>query len=105
MNIAILICNKLSYECCGVGCFEAFNNKVKGFEIYKDEDVKLCGFMHCNGCGKDFEKELDYKINQLKNKNVTIIHMALCVKVECKEYETIQKTLEDAGFEVVYGTH
>lgn len=105
LNIGILVCNKLSYECCGAWCFKAFNEKNKGFEIYKDMNVNLYGFMHCNGCEKDFEKEMDYKLKQLKKCNVTRIHMALCVKSECEKYDELKLILKKRGFEVIYGTH
>lgn len=105
MNIAILTCNKLTYDCCGAWCFQAFNERNKGFRIYKDTNVSLFGFLHCNGCGKDFKEELSYKFKQLRKCNVKRIHIALCVKEECKEYDKLKTTLENAGFEVVYGTH
>lgn len=107
MNIAILTCNKLSYECCGAWCLQAFSEKSKGFAIYKDldEEIKLYGFFHCNGCDKDLKKELDYKMVQLKKCNVTRIHLSLCVKNQCNRYDEIKSMLENEGFEVVYGTH
>ena len=104
-NIAIMVCNKVTCECAGVGCFKAFNEKSKAFEIYKNEDVKLCGFFHCNGCGKDLNKELDYKINQLHNLNVDTVHMALCIDVECSRYSDIEDFLKNNGFTVVRGSH
>ncbi|WP_142413675.1 CGGC domain-containing protein [Hathewaya massiliensis] len=105
MNIAILVCNKMTYECAAVGCFEAFNNKSKAFEIYKGKEVILKSLFHCNGCGKDLEKEMEYKIKQLKNLNVETIHMARCIEVECNRYDKIKNFFEEKGFKVVKGSH
>lgn len=104
-NIAILTCNKMTYKCSGIGCFDAFNNRTKAFERYGDEDIVLRTFFHCNGCDKDFAEENHYKLEQLKKRNVTIIHMALCIDVECYRYNEIKQHIISKGFQVVEGTH
>ena len=68
--------------------------------------MKMLNFVfHCNGCGKDLNKELDYKINQLHNLNVDTVHMALCIDVECSRYSDIEDFLKNNGFTVVRGSH
>ncbi|MEG0132916.1 MAG: CGGC domain-containing protein [Clostridium sp.] len=104
-NIGIMVCNKVSYICTGSGCFNAFNNKKKAFEIYKEEEVSLGGFFHCNGCGKEYEEELVDKLKVLKKKDVEVIHMALCIDVECSNSERLEKIITDNGFLIVRGTH
>lgn len=105
MNIAIISCNKMTYECCGSGCFKSFNNKTHSFEIYKDKDIKLYSFFHCNGCGSNLETALDYKLTQLKKSEVEQIHMAKCIEVECSRYDEIKTFLINKGFKVIDGTH
>ena len=107
MNIAIMVCEKVTHFCSGVGCFKVFNNKDKAFEIYKNkEDINLYGFFHCGGCKSNLNNEnLDYKINQLKNLNVIRVHMAKCIEVECYRYDEIKRFLLYKGFEVIEGTH
>ena len=107
MNIAIMVCHKVTFECAGAICFKAFNNKDKAFQIYKNKEyINLCGFFHCGGCKSNLNNEnLDYKINQLKNINVTKVHMAKCIEVECYRYNEIKEFLEEKGFEVIQGTH
>jgi predicted metal-binding protein len=104
-NIAIMTCNKMTYDCSGTGCFDAFNNKTKAFERYLNHDVCLKAFFHCNGCDKDFMKVQAYKFEQLKKRNVTTIHMALCIDVECHRYDELKGYLLEGGFEVVDGSH
>ncbi|MTK13656.1 MAG: CGGC domain-containing protein [Clostridiaceae bacterium] len=106
MNIAIMVCKKITFDCSGTGCFKAFIDKSKSFEIYKSEpNTNLCGFFHCNGCDSDLSKDLDYKINQLKKLDVKTIHMSKCIDVECSRYDEIKKFLFKNGFDVVDGTH
>lgn len=103
-NIAVIVCQKMTYECAAVGCFEAFHKRDVAFADY-EEDVCLIGLFHCNGCDKDLAEELGYKIQQLKKRKVAKIHMALCIEVECARYQDIRAFLEEQGFQVVKGTH
>lgn len=104
-NIAIMVCHKITHKCAGGGCFSAFHNRIDAFERYKDEDVNLRGFFHCNGCDKDFLEENSYKLNGMKKRNVDTIHMALCIDVECHRYEELKSDLSSQGFDVVDGSH
>lgn len=106
MNIAIMVCKKLTFDCSGTWCFRAFTEKSNSFEIYKSEtSINLCGFFHCNGCESDLNKELDYKITQLKKVDVKKVHMSKCIAVECSRYDEIKEFLLKRGFDVIEGTH
>lgn len=103
MKIGILICNKLSYDCTGIGCFQAINNREHAFKDY--DDLELMGFFHCNGCKGETLSGMDYKFEQLVKRKVSTIHMARCMEVECEHYEEIYNKLMNRGFKVVRGTH
>lgn len=106
MNIAILVCEKLTYECTAIGCLEALNNNKDAFKIYKDnKDVVLSSIFHCNGCKSNLEKDMEYKINQLKKKNVKNVHLAKCIEVKCNRYGEVKSFIEYNGFKVIEGTH
>ncbi|MBO3444611.1 CGGC domain-containing protein [Clostridium sp. CCUG 7971] len=107
MNIAIMACRKLVPKCSGSGCFKAYNNSEKAFEIYKDENCELSSFFYCAGCNETITQDEDWshKINQLKNNNVEVIHLAYCIKVECKHYEKHEDMLSKEGFKIVHGSH
>lgn len=106
MNIAIMVCKKMTFECSGTWCFKAFNEREKAFDIYKDNSkVNLCSFFHCNGCGSDLDKELEYKVTQLNKMEVDTVHMSRCIEVECNRYNEIKDFLIKNNFKVVEGTH
>jgi len=104
-NIGVMICNKYSYKCSGVGCFDAFNKKEKAFERYKDMNITLKAFFHCNGCDKDFLVEQAHKIEQMKDRQVSTIHFSRCMANHCDYYKQLKNDLKNSGFEVVDGTH
>ena len=103
MNIAIMVCHKMTYDCTGVGCFKAFYDKRDAFLGYKDET--LVSLFHCNGCDEPLFKGMDYKFEQLKRNDVKTIHMARCIEVECNRYDAIHDELMRRGFDVVKGSH
>ncbi|MCH4886552.1 CGGC domain-containing protein [Acidaminobacter sp. JC074] len=103
MKIGVLVCNKMTYDCTGIGCFKAFEDRRDAFSIY--QDAKLLAFFHCNGCNKPLFEGMDYKFEQLKRSGVDTLHMARCIEVECHRYDEIKLTLEDKGFQVVKGSH
>ncbi|CEN80548.1 CGGC domain-containing protein [Paraclostridium sordellii] len=107
MNIAIMACRKLSNKCSGTGCFNAYNNSQDAFECYKDEKPILKSFFYCSGCKKMIFEDEDWenKINQLKRNDVDVIHIALCAKVECRDYDKHERLLSKEGFKVIHGTH
>lgn len=104
-KLAVMTCDKLKNQCSGTNCFEAFGNREKAFDIYKNEDVQFGAFFSCNGCGKDLNESMDYMFGQLHLKGVKTIHMALCIDVECHRYEYIEQVIKDNGFDVVRGSH
>lgn len=105
IKIAILLCNKMTYECSATGCFNAFIKKEAAFERYNGQDVTLGTVFHCNGCNKDFKKEMNYKFKQLKTSDIETIHLARCVEVECNRYDQLKNDLLNEGFLVVDGSH
>lgn len=106
MNIAIMVCKKLTFECSGSWCFKAFAEKDKSFAIYKSEiETNLCGFFHCNGCGSNLDKELEYKVTQLKKVGVKTVHISKCIEVECDRYNEVRNFLLRNDFNVIDGTH
>jgi len=83
-----------------LGVFKLLMIRVKGLKF-----IKMRKFHYSVLCiVMDVEKILK-KSCLTKRCNVKRIHIALCVKEECKEYDKLKTTLEEAGFEVVYGTH
>lgn len=107
MAIAIMACRKLIGKCAGTGCFKAYNESKKAFEIYKDSKPELASFFYCSGCEKTKLKDenWNHKIAQLKKNKVDTIHLALCVNVECNQYERYEEMFEKEGFKVVRGSH
>ncbi|MEW9095765.1 MAG: CGGC domain-containing protein [Clostridiaceae bacterium] len=107
MTIAIMACRKLVGKCSGTGCFKAYNNSTDAFELYGDNKPLLGSFFYCSGCGQTIGKDddWDHKIKQLKNNDVDTVHLALCTKVECNEYEKHEQMLKNEGFKIVHGSH
>ncbi|KAJ48867.1 putative metal-binding protein [Clostridium tetanomorphum] len=107
MAIAIMACRKLIGKCSGTGCFKAYNNCKVAFEIYKDKKPLLASFFYCSGCKetKGTDEDWEHKITQLKSNNVDTIHLALCINVECDEYEKHEEILKNEGFKIVRGSH
>ena len=103
MNVAIMVCHKMTYDCTGVGCFKSFNDKRDAFTGYTDQT--LLSLFHCNGCGEPLFKGMAYKFEQLKRSDVKTIHMARCIEVECHRYSAIHDELISRGFDVVKGSH
>lgn len=101
--IGILVCNKMTYDCTGTGCFKAFEERKDAFSIY--EDITLRAFFHCNGCKEPLFDGMDYKFDQLKRSGVDTLHMARCIEVECHRYNEMKLALEAKGFSVVKGSH
>lgn len=104
-KIGIMVCEKTTKICGGCICFSAFSKKEKSFERYKDKDVEIGAFFHCNGCNSDLVKDLEEKVGIIKSKDIKTVHMALCIKVECKRYNEIKDYLIKNNFNVVEGTH
>lgn len=110
-KIAMLNCLNANQVCAGAACFKAFNEKIRSFERYKDEDIELAAFMRCNGCDSDpvNDKGIKEKIERLKKEGVKAVHVGVCTKnregIRCKKMETIMQMVIDEGMEIVDGTH
>lgn len=107
MAIAIMACRKLVGQCSGTGCFKAYNECKKAFEIYKNNKPELASFFYCSGCKETKFKDEDWnhKITQLKKNNVDTVHLAFCIDVECDQYEKHEEILRGEGFKVIRGSH
>lgn len=106
MKIAIGMCGKTSGRCSTVGCFRAYNNKTKHFEVYKDIETELIAFFNCNLCFEDGEEKLKKVAVKLKENGVDKLHLGAC-SVKCKEdnLEEIKKVFTDLGIIIIEGTH
>lgn len=110
IKIAILSCLKATEVCSGAACFKAINSRVAFFEPYKDKNLEVMAFFHCNGCDCDYENDSDYleKINRVCAMQVDAVHIGKCTLidgVECQHITKIVKHIEDAGIRVIRGTH
>ncbi|MBE6013305.1 MAG: CGGC domain-containing protein [Lachnospiraceae bacterium] len=109
-RIAMLTCLNSTAVCSSGGCFRAFNNRDKTFEIYKNEDVELCAFFHCNGCDCDYENDeaFNKKLDRIISMNLDAVHKGVCTFPKGKECEVIKKIserLEKSGIKIIQGTH
>ncbi len=107
MSIAIMACRKLVGQCSGTGCFDAYNTLTDAFQKYENSKPILSSFFYCSGCNKTIlaQEDWNHKIEQLKRKKVSTIHIALCIKVECDNYNKHEVLLKNHGFNVIHGTH
>ena len=109
-KIAILSCLNASSVCSGAACFKAVNDRTKSFEIYKEEDVEIIAFFHCNGCSCDYENDIEYKekidtVIKLKPDAVNIGKCTVTDGCECSIITKIAATISDSGIRVIRGTH
>lgn len=106
MKIGIGMCGKTSGRCSTMGCFRAYNNKDKHFEVYKDIDTELIAFFNCNLCFEEGEVKLKKIAQKLKDNEIDKLHLGACA-VKCKEdnLQGIKKVFQDLDIEVIEGTH
>lgn len=106
-KLGIMVCKKHGLGCMGTGCFRVFNEKQKYFERYKDEDIQMAAFTDCSGCDADLSSDELFlkKINSLKEKNITTVHIAACIGEKCTRRNDIISAFRSNGIEVVEGTH
>ncbi len=114
-KIAILTCLNACKVCTGASCLHAWNEKIKSFERYRNEDVQLAAFMHCNGCGTDPETDagMAEKIERLEKISVSVVHTGVCTVMGrpqeerrvCPSIVKITEMLKSRGIEIVSGTH
>lgn len=106
MKIAIGMCGKTSGRCSTMGCFRAYNNKEKHFEVYKDIDTELLSFFSCNMCFENGKEKLKKIATKLKDNEIDKLHLGVCA-IRCKEdnLEEIKKVFKDLDIDVIEGTH
>ena len=95
----------MSEACPGVGCFKAFNNRTVQFKDY-DENTEMISFFTCGGCSG---RRVHRLLKSLKKHDLDVIHLSSCMQMKnypkCPHIDTIKKTIQDAGIEIVEGTH
>ncbi|AEH61598.1 Protein of unknown function CGGC region [Methanosalsum zhilinae DSM 4017] len=105
MKIAVVRCETVSEVCPGTGCFKAFNEKKVHFDRYDKKD-EIIGFFTCGGCPG---RRVYRLIKALKKHGASAVHLSSCMKTKkyppCPHIDSIIKIIEDAGMEVVEGTH
>lgn len=109
-RIAILTCLEATGVCSGAGCFNALNNRSKHFERYKDQDIKVVAFFHCNSCDADYNDNLEYqeKIERVVELNPHAVHVGICTRtkgIECRVITDMINYFESNGISVIRGTH
>ena len=106
-KIGILPCRKVGLTCTGAGCFKVYNEKLKFFERYKDEDVQLSVFFDCSGCEADKKTDAGFlkKMRRLKENDIEIVHLSQCIGDECPHRNEIIDALKNNEIEIVEGTH
>ncbi|AKB48164.1 hypothetical protein MSKOL_2387 [Methanosarcina sp. Kolksee] len=105
-KIAVVRCDIVSETCPGVGCFKAFNERKSHFEAY-DENTQMIAFFTCGGCSG---RRVYRLVNTLKKHGLDAVHLSSCMLMEdtypkCSNLDSIKKTIQDAGIQVVEGTH
>jgi predicted metal-binding protein len=105
-KIAVVRCDIVSEACPGVGCFKAFNDRKSHFETY-DKKAQIIAFFTCGGCSG---RRVYRLINALKKHDLDVVHLSSCMLMEdtypkCPNLDSIRKTIQDAGIEIVEGTH
>jgi predicted metal-binding protein len=105
-KIAVVRCDLVSETCPGVGCFKAFNERKSSFEGY-GTDTQMISFFTCGGCSG---RRVYRLVNALKKHGLDVVHLSSCMLMEdtypkCPNLDSIRKTIQDAGIEIVEGTH
>lgn len=110
IRLAILSCLKASEVCSGSACFRALNTRTASFNVYKEKDIEVIAFFHCNGCGCNYETDADYseKMDTLIKLNPDVVHIGKCSLSNLKECPVITmmaEKLENNGILIKRGTH
>ena len=110
-KIAILACGKV--DCTAGGCLNAFYDRRKAFERYRDEDLRLTAFMRCPGClgeqdpmtSESFVKKLE----RIAGQAPVTLHISHCAKKRgdegCPAIGKMAAAFAEKGVEIVWGTH
>lgn len=105
-KIAVIRRDIVSETCPGVGCLKAFNERRSSFKQY-DQDAQIIAFFTCGDCSGRRTYRL---IDALKKHDVDIVHLSSCMLMEdiyskCHNINDIKKIIQNAGMEIVEGTH
>lgn len=100
-KIVVVRCDIVSEACPGVSCFKAFNERKSHFETY-DKDTQMIAFFTCRVSGRRVYR----LVNALKKYDLDVVHLSSCMLMEdtypkCPNLDSIKKTIQDAGIEVV----
>ena len=105
-KIAIGVCERINGICTTMGCFNAYNQRTKYFEVYGEMPLELAAFFTCNKCTKGDYQDVEMIANNLLEAGVEIVHLGICVKkCEIDEMDRIKEIFESKGLKVVEGTH
>lgn len=109
-KIAMLTCLKATGVCSGASCFKALRERTGAFERYRDEEVELTAFFHCNGCGVGPEEdpELAEKLARVVSIGTEAVHIGVCTRRRDKACPTIRQlceVLEARNIRIIEGTH
>ena len=110
MKIALLNCLKANEVCAGAACLRAFNNRIKHFEQYKDEDLELVAMARCNGCEAGIDEGFKEKLDRIAEIGAEVCHVGVCTVrretgKECPVITEALKYLEERGVKPYRGTH
>ncbi len=82
-----------------------FNRRSTYFSNY-DENAEMVAFFTCGGCSG---ARIFRLLRSLKKRGVDVIHLSSCMQMEiypkCPHIDEIRRTVENAGTELVEGTH
>ena len=70
-------------------------------------DTQIIAFFTCGGCSG---RRVYRLVNALKKHGLDAVHLSSCMLMEdtypkCPNLDSIKKTIQDAGIEIVEGTH
>jgi predicted metal-binding protein len=105
--IAIVCCETVSEVCPGGGCLAAFSQRKACFADY-DANTFLAGFFTCGGCPG---RRVPRLVEKLRKYGLKAVHLSSCIKTKnsatpkCPFWESIKKSIESKGIEVIEGSH
>lgn len=115
-KIAVLRCLRVSASCSGSGCLRAMYEKTGAYDRYGDEELRMAAFWTCNGCGENalpYQDGVRKKIERMKKLSIDALHISNCAmpknaegqRVMCPVIAGIARELQEAGIEIIEGTH
>jgi predicted metal-binding protein len=85
--------------------------RTGSFDRYKDEDIELTAFFHCNGCDitPDADRDLMEKLERVISMGTEAVHVGVCAYkddvVMCDTVKRICDTLTEGRVDIIDGTH